>query len=78
MKRYIHASEDSGLFALLKSFNLDQEVKELGSIFDEEFASEYDPDEIKDAKLDFVAQHIYEMLKDISFDDVFYFVDKMI
>lgn len=67
MKRYIRASKDSD--KLLDSFNLVSEIRSLAETF-----KEFGEDDI-DSKIDFVAQHIYDMLHDISFEEVYDYVE---
>jgi len=70
MKRYIRASKDSD--KLLDSFNLVSEIRSLAETF-----KEFGEDDI-DSKIDFVAQHIYDMLHDITFEEVYDFVESKI
>lgn len=70
MKRYIRASKDSD--KLLDSFNLVGEIRDLSESF-----KEFGEDDI-DSKIDFVSQHIYDMLHDITFEEVYDFVESKI
>lgn len=74
MKRYIRASEDSDNFIkwLNEKNSIDEEIKGLAESF-----KELD-DEDEDSKVDFIAQHIYDMLHDIEFDEIFDYVESKI